>query len=252
MAISIAEAEAHIASAHERFWRQAIKIWTNLHTLPITNPLRSSISRIRKFRRYNRSPFYKVAVALNEILIEELETINPFILAPWVEQVQTIVDDGDSLRTRQADLGWTVRTAVSSSARNGVVGVGGVIEIPASVRGGPKLERFSFMLGMRTEQNPFSGELAAMAYALRHLPDLEYRSVALLASNKAAVLMVRNPCWQSGQEYVRCIYDSINALRAKGNVVAVMWIPTSAEYRLLEMAKKEARSASSRWCHPWP
>jgi hypothetical protein len=133
---------------------------------------------------------------------------------------------------------------VSGSARNGVVGVGGVIEIPASVRGGPKLERFSFTLGMRTERNPFSGQLAAMAYALRHLPDLEYRSVALLAGNKAAVLTVRNPRQQSGQEYVGCIYDSINPLKVKRNVVAVVWIPTSAEHRLLKMAKKEARAAS--------
>jgi exonuclease III len=244
VATSVAEAEAHIASAHERFWRRAIKVWTDLHTLPTTNPLRSSTSRIRKFRRYNRSPFYEVAVALNEIPMEELETINPFTLAPWVERVQTIVDDGDSLGIMQADLGWAVRAAVSSSARNGVVGVGGVIEIPASVRGGPKLERFSFTLGMRTEQNPFSGQLAAMAYTLRHLPDLEYRSVALLASNKAAVLTVRNPRQQSGQEYVGCIYDSINVLRVKGNVVAVVWMPISAEHRLLKMAKKEARSAS--------
>jgi hypothetical protein len=33
-------------------------------------------------------------------------------------------------------------------------------------------------------------------------------------------------------------------LRVKGNVVAVIWMPTSAEHRLLKMAKKEARSAS--------
>ncbi|RKK91058.1 hypothetical protein BFJ68_g16279, partial [Fusarium oxysporum] len=174
VATGVVEAEAHIASAHERFWRRAIKMWTDLHTLPTTNPLRSATSRIRKFRRYNRSPFYEVAVALNEFPMEELETINPFTLAPWVERVQTIVDDGDNSAMTQADLGWAVRTAVSSSARNGVVGVGGVIKIPASVRGGPKFERFSFTLGMRTEQNPFSEELAAMAYALRHLPDLEY------------------------------------------------------------------------------
>ncbi|GKU07113.1 unnamed protein product, partial [Fusarium langsethiae] len=250
VATSVAEAEAHIPSAHERFWRRAIRMWTDLHTLPATNPLRSSTSRIRKFRRYNRSPFYEVAVALNEISMEELETISPFTLAPWVERVQTMVDDGDSLRTTQADLGWAVRIAVSSSARNGVVGVGGVIEIPASVRGGPKLERFSFTLGMRTEQNPFSGELAAMAYALRHLPDLEYRSVALLASNRAAVLTIRNPRQQSGQEYVGCMYDSIDALRAKGNVVAVIWMPTSAEHRLLEITKKQARDATQDGATP--
>ncbi|RKK57447.1 hypothetical protein BFJ69_g17470 [Fusarium oxysporum] len=101
---SIAEAEAPIASVHERFWKRAIKMWTDLHALPATNPLRNTTSRIRKFRRYNRSPFYEVAVALNEIPMEELETIIPFTLAPWVERVQTIVDDGDSLGTTQADL----------------------------------------------------------------------------------------------------------------------------------------------------
>ncbi|KAH7459286.1 hypothetical protein FOMA001_g20106 [Fusarium oxysporum f. sp. matthiolae] len=74
-----------------------------------------------------------------------------------------------------------------------VVGIGGVIEIPASVREGRKLERFSFTLGMRTEQNPFCEELAAMAYALRHLPDIEYRSVALLAST------LMQKCFGKGQ-----------------------------------------------------
>jgi hypothetical protein len=113
VATSIAEAEAHIANVHERFWKRAIKMWTELHTLPATNPLRNATSRIRKFRRYNRLPFYEVAVALNEIPMEELETINPFTLAPWVEWVQTIVDEGDSSGTTQADLGWAVRAAVS-------------------------------------------------------------------------------------------------------------------------------------------
>jgi hypothetical protein len=43
---------------------------------------------------------------------------------------------------------------------------------------------------MRMEQNLFSGELAAIAYALRYLPDVEYRNVALLARNRAAVLTI--------------------------------------------------------------
>lgn len=244
VATSVAEAEAHIASAQERFWRRAIKMWIDLHTLSTTNPLRNATSRIRKFRRYNRSPFHELAVALNEIPMEELETVNPFTLAPWAERVQTIVVDKDETETRQADLGWAIRVAVSSSARNGVVGVGGVIEIPLSVRGGPRLERFSFTLGMRTEQNPFSAELPAMAYALRHLPDLRYRSVALLTSNKAAVLTIRNPRQQSGQEYVGCIYDSIDTLKVNGNSVTVIWIPTSAEHKLLKTAKEEARDAT--------
>lgn len=51
VATSVAEAEAHIASAQDRFWRRAVKPWTDIHTLPETNPLRRNTSRMRKFRR---------------------------------------------------------------------------------------------------------------------------------------------------------------------------------------------------------
>jgi hypothetical protein len=37
---SVAEAEAHIATAQDRFWKRAVKMWTDMHTLPETNPLR--------------------------------------------------------------------------------------------------------------------------------------------------------------------------------------------------------------------
>ena len=49
VATSVAEAEAHIATAQNRFWRRAIKLWTDMHTLPETNPLRNATSRMRKF-----------------------------------------------------------------------------------------------------------------------------------------------------------------------------------------------------------
>jgi hypothetical protein len=55
---SVAETEAHIASAQHCFWRRAVKLWTDLHTLPETNPLRRNTARIKKFRRFHRSPLY--------------------------------------------------------------------------------------------------------------------------------------------------------------------------------------------------
>ncbi|KAM4067555.1 reverse transcriptase (RNA-dependent DNA polymerase) [Hirsutella rhossiliensis] len=146
VATVVAEAEAHIASAQERFWRRAVKMWTDLHALPMTNPLRNATSCIRKFRRYHRSPFYQVATALNEIPMEELETINPFTLAPWVERAQTIITDESGTEAIEVGSGEAVRIALSSSARNDVVGVGGVIEIPTQAHGSSTLERFSFTL----------------------------------------------------------------------------------------------------------
>jgi hypothetical protein len=82
VATSVAEAEAYIASAQRRFWRRAVKMWTDIHTLPETYPLRRSTARIKKFRRYHRSLLYQVADALKNIDIETLETIDPFVLAP--------------------------------------------------------------------------------------------------------------------------------------------------------------------------
>ena len=63
VASSVAEAEAHIATLQGRFWRKAIKTWTDVHTFPDANPLRNYVGHKRKFRRYHQSPLYQVADA---------------------------------------------------------------------------------------------------------------------------------------------------------------------------------------------
>ena len=95
VATSVAEAEAHITLAQDRFWRRAIKLSTDIHTLPKTNPLRNATSRMRKFRRLHRSPLYQVPDALKDIPMDSLETINPFTLAPWGKQIATIIDKAE-------------------------------------------------------------------------------------------------------------------------------------------------------------
>jgi hypothetical protein len=50
-------------------------MWTNIHSLPETNPLRRNTARIRRFIRFHRSPLYQVADALKNIEMETLETI---------------------------------------------------------------------------------------------------------------------------------------------------------------------------------
>lgn len=243
VATSIAEAEAHIPTAQDRFWKRAIKMWTDIHTLPETNPLRDARSRMRKFRRSYRSPFYQVADLLKDVPMESLETVNPFVLTPWEERVDTTVDE---TATAQMETGWAVRIAVSSSARNGMVGMGGVVRIPLFMRGGPRDETFKMTLGSRTEQNPFSAELAAVRHALRLLRKVKDRRIILATSNKAAVLTLNNPRQQSGQRYVSEAYDAIQTAREAGNTISVVWIPTSAESELLKIAKDKAREATQQ------
>ncbi len=250
VATSVAEAEAHIASAQDRFWRRAVKLWTDIHTLPETNPLRRNASRIRKFGKRHRSPLYQVADALKDIAMEDLETINPFTLAPWEERVQTVTDE---TATMQANVGWAVRIAVSSSARNGVVGMGGVVDVPALGSDNSKVETFSFTLGTRSEQSPYSGELAAMAYALSSLPKLRFRSIVLLTSNRAAALTLGRPRQQSGQDHVCHSYEAIRALRRNGNTVTILWLPTNEGNdgnELLKLAKEKAKMATQQGATP--
>ncbi|EED13948.1 hypothetical protein TSTA_101840 [Talaromyces stipitatus ATCC 10500] len=109
--------------------------------------------------------------------MDTLETINPFILAPWEECVQT-------------NSGETPKTHTEA---------GGSMQIVT----------FSFTLGIRLEQNLYLGELAAMVHALSTLPTLKQYRITLLTSNKAAALTLRNPRQQWGQGHVCQIYKLI-------------------------------------------
>jgi hypothetical protein len=247
VATSVAEAEAHIATAQDRFWKRAIRLWTGIHTLPDTNPLRRNTSRMRKFRDRYRSPLYQVAEALKGIPMDELETISPFTLAPWEKRVQTFTKN---MTTTQQNANYDVRIAVSSSARNGLVGVGGAAVLPASVYGRPKLGTFSSTLGPRSEQNPYSGELAAMERALGTLPALRSSRIEISTRNKAAVLTLRQPRQQSGQQHICYIYESIRALRTNGNTVTIRWIPAGEENKLWKIAKGNAKHATRQGAAP--
>jgi ribonuclease HI len=239
VATSVAEAEACIAPVQDRYWRRIIKLWTDIHALPDTNPLRRNTSRMRKFRRQYRSPLYEVADVLKDFAMEQLETINPFTLAPWEKRVHTIIDETVADRMDAA-----VCVAVSCSVRKGLVGIGGATEMATSARKKPVRRTFYITIGTRSQQNPYSGELAAMAQALRVLPQLRFRRIALLTSNKAAVLSLRRPRQQSGQEHIRRIYDSIRRLRKEGNTVTITWTPKHDENRLKKIAKERAQKAT--------
>jgi hypothetical protein len=71
------------------------------------------------------SPLYQVAAALKDIKMEEMEVIDPFVLAPWEKRVQTTTD---AELIRQPDTNRAVYIAVSSSTRNGIVGFGAAIK----------------------------------------------------------------------------------------------------------------------------
>ena len=176
-----------------------------------------------------------MAEALKDIDMEQMETTCLCILAPWEKRVQIVVENA----AQGLEANWAVRIAVSSSARNGVVGMGGAISIQNNEK-----QSFSLTLGRREEQDPYAAELAAMAEALSRLPKLRFRNIVLITRNKAAVLTLRRPQQQSGQSYISQFYKTVQTLRRDGNTVTVLWLPASEERELASLAKQEAKMAT--------
>jgi ribonuclease HI len=170
-------------------------------------------------------------------------------LAPWEKRVQTITDESAST---QLDARWGARIAVSSSARNSVIGMGGAIEIHKSARNNPRNEILSFSstLGTREEQNPHSRELAAMANSLNALPKLRFRSIVLTTRNKAALLTLKKPRQQSRQEHISRIYRFIRTLKRDRNTIIISWLPSSESNELIKLAKEKAKTATRQGSTP--
>ncbi|RYO85132.1 hypothetical protein DL766_007357 [Monosporascus sp. MC13-8B] len=203
------------------------------------------LGRSRNYVWFPVLPSRQVAITFNSTALDEMEIIQPFTLAPWQARMPVNVDNTEEMTPRKAIGDCSVHVAVSSSSRNGVVGVGGAIRFPRLSCDTPATETFSFTLGWRTEQNPYSGELAAMAYAMRKaLAETHSREIVVHTSNKAAALAIHHPLQQSGQAYIRSIYESVETLRARENTAVIQWLPSSSENELLRKAKEEARKTT--------
>ncbi|EAQ84838.1 hypothetical protein CHGG_08852 [Chaetomium globosum CBS 148.51] len=128
--------------------------------------------------------------------------------------------------------------------------IGGVVRLPLPMREGSRDKAFSVTLGSMSEQNPFSGELAAVGYALRWIRNIRYRKIILATSNKAAVMVLERPHQQSGQQYLCQAYDAISALRKAGNTISVVWIQAGTKNELLNTAKAKSKEATRRDATP--
>jgi ribonuclease HI len=146
-----------------------------------------------------------------------------------------------------ANAGWAVRIATSSSARNEVVGIGGVVILPISVSGSGPLDTFSTTISTKLEQNPYTAELIAIEEALKLLPRaLNHRVISIITSNKAAASAVSQPQQQSGQKVIHQIYNTVADLRDNGNEISIAWIPLDKKPKIAEAAKEAARHSTKQ------
>jgi hypothetical protein len=133
------------------------RFYVNMQTLSKTHSV--AILRVRETGRY-LSPLKNLAL-VHDGLIERMETIEPYAVPPWhrhmmVEydsnkEAAADVDTGDDV-TETSSL-RQVLIAMSASARNGQVGMGGVGRNTTIGGADDIVARYSVTLGPRHEQN---------------------------------------------------------------------------------------------------
>uniref|UniRef100_A0A093W270 Putative RNA-directed DNA polymerase from transposon X-element n=1 Tax=Talaromyces marneffei PM1 TaxID=1077442 RepID=A0A093W270_TALMA len=163
VATAVAEAEAAIQPFHSRHMDKAAKLWIDIQTLPKSKPLVKL--RTITTRRF-RSPLQRIAQSLEATARERIETIQAFSVSPWTYRIQTICekDHEKAIELANQALFYHIIT-----------------------------------LGNRTEQNPYTAELGAIAAALEHiLVETCRRWITILSSNRSALAAISQPRQQSG------------------------------------------------------
>ncbi|RYC76849.1 hypothetical protein BFJ63_vAg20276, partial [Fusarium oxysporum f. sp. narcissi] len=141
-----------------------------------------------------------------------------------------------------------VLIATSASARNGLVGMGGIVRNTAS--GGANdniVAKYSATLGPRDEQNAYMAELEAIAMVLRCMPDgLQHRDIIVATRNRSALQAIAKPRQQSGQGAIREIYRHARRLEKGSNTIKMRWVSSTNEsFTLGVKAKKPPHQARS-------
>ena len=245
VATCVAEAEAHIRSAQDEILEEGDQD-VDRHAHPTRHPPspqeHSRNSQTQTTTSLALLPSSGGAEGRTHGTPRDHSTLHVSALGKRVRQ---LADEGTE--TTQLETGCAVRIAVGSSARNGVVGIGGAMETKWT-----------------TERRHKSGPCPPPWVSIRAQPALRgagsdserlttYRGLVpptwQWTRNKAVALTLARPHQQSGQQHCR-IYDAIKTLKRNGNSFTVIWIPTGEENELLNLAKEMAKAASRQGAVP--
>ncbi|EWZ29355.1 uncharacterized protein FOBCDRAFT_277061 [Fusarium oxysporum Fo47] len=155
--------------------RRGTRLYVSMQRPSKTHPLVTF--RVRDTRRC-LSPLTKLAFA-HDGGIERMETIEPYALPPW-HRCMAVDNDTDTEAAGDAGPGddmtetssmRQVLIATSASARNGIVGMGGVVRNTAGGGADDVLAKYSATLGPKDEQKVYTAELEAIAVVPSCMPD---------------------------------------------------------------------------------
>lgn len=135
--------------------------------------------------------------------------------------------------------------ATSASARAGLVGMGGCMIDTQANGNNNTMPYYSITIGKRTEQNPYTAELGAIAAALERTPVGTCRRwITILSSNRSALAAISQPRQQSGQKIIQRIYKLVQTLQCQGNAINAIWVPAHTDMNVKLIAKIEAQKST--------
>jgi hypothetical protein len=157
---------------------------------------------------------------------ERMEVIQAYAIAPWEQRMTTVIlqDREEAAEAAKKACGLTIATSNVREGRK-IVGIGGTIRDTQGETPEEEIVKQAVTVGPRTEENPYSAELLAIAWTLKRLPRVNKKPITILLSNQGALQALHQPRQQSGQGIIRQIYEAMWEENARGNFVVGAWVP---------------------------
>jgi hypothetical protein len=198
----------------------------------------------KSFRRFT-SPLQKLAAEYMGGPEKALETIDAFPMPPWEERLPVVIERDREKAAEAAKSAQGLIFAISTAVKNERIGYGGAfvtlspngpLHEPVGVGAG---------IGLKSSQNPYTAELAAIAKMLQQIPDnMKNTQVRILSNNQAALRAIGHPQQQPGQMHIRKIYEAIRRAKEQNNSFKGIWRPAEVKNAVCKLAKKKAKLAT--------
>jgi Reverse transcriptase (RNA-dependent DNA polymerase)/Endonuclease-reverse transcriptase len=251
-----AEAEADISPSRVRWELQMGKFWVKCHTLPEKHPFWRWQRQLDIRNRRFRSPLQRIAKKFEKVQLSDLETIEPYCLAPWRAGFHVTVQD------KEEAVKWANETServlyVDASYRKGNIGTGiyfGLGNCQHRID-----DRQSLRIGHSEQVTANHTELVAIYQAMAHIEQVwdaledfepETRKTALPTvianDNISAIWALSRPARQSGQSFIRKTCELANRLENRGGPeIRLQWVSGKSTVLGSDIAHELAKNATT-------
>ena len=230
VALPIAEAEAGIVSLRQRLHDSTVRFWIGLHRLHSHHPHFKLIRRRRVVKRY-LSPLQKASSLFQALKVDRIETIAPFINAPWESKPAVFILDAHGAKEATITRFDTLDLYTDGSVRNGLAGIG--VWATDLV--------YSKTVCPAEETNIHLTELEAIYKAIRlpTEPSLNSFHIRIFTDSRMALQCIQKPKRNDSQQLVKKIRTALSGKR-----ISLYWIPGHDRIRGNEEAHKLAQKAT--------